>query len=378
MADIADTLLLLSGTIAKPSDLPPIKIFLDLSILLSYLTNSLANADVINLFVSSGVIEKLICDPLYEFSQLRVIYVYCDNSAALKHAQRCTSDKLKKLRFFLKKNLSRKIKNVMDVHITTSTNSSERRETALMDQERISNKRSSAHVSPPQEAKRSSNSLAYDYHVRDTVKNYLRYICSSCKLFLHKPYQLVCGHRICQNCIIIKNNGMNCFQCCEISAIEQIWFDKGFFKEMNELLVTCQICDWSGSLKLYQEHDDREHMYKIPRLDTINVERDSNLLFGRTEIIKPQQHYRHTENVFDNSQNLFDSLNLHFSTAVIIHEDGAIDSGEGQIHHNLQQNLPTDVRDTVSETVIWKISGYQEKFSTYLNHSFHFEDIKRV
>ncbi|CAF1655344.1 unnamed protein product [Rotaria magnacalcarata] len=86
-----------------------------------------------------------------------------------------------------------------------------------------------------------------------------RFICQFCRLVLREPYQLRCGHHRCQLCIDEKQCIVHWSTCTETRTIRRVRFDADFRTELECLLVSCYVCNWTGPLKIYQEHLDDNH-----------------------------------------------------------------------------------------------------------------------
>ncbi|CAF3788483.1 unnamed protein product [Rotaria sordida] len=112
-----------------------------------------------------------------------------------------------------------------------------------------------------------------------------RFICQSCRLVLRKPYQLQCGHRQCQACIDVQNRTIHCLSCSKTSAINEVWFDAALQAELECLSIFCSVCDWTGPLKIYQNHIDQNHVdrFLICSLCREQVERSKILEHYMTE-----------------------------------------------------------------------------------------------
>ncbi|CAF3486799.1 unnamed protein product [Rotaria socialis] len=86
-----------------------------------------------------------------------------------------------------------------------------------------------------------------------------RFICQLCRLVLREPYQLRCGHHRCQLCIDEKQCITHWSTCTGTCAIKSVRFDADFQTELECLLISCYVCNWTGPLKKYQEHLDDNH-----------------------------------------------------------------------------------------------------------------------
>ncbi|CAF4704737.1 unnamed protein product, partial [Rotaria socialis] len=80
-----------------------------------------------------------------------------------------------------------------------------------------------------------------------------------CRLVLREPYQLRCGHHRCQLCIDEKQCITHWSTCTGTCAIKSVRFDADFQTELECLLISCYVCNWTGPLKKYQEHLDDNH-----------------------------------------------------------------------------------------------------------------------
>ncbi|CAM2714323.1 unnamed protein product [Rotaria socialis] len=63
--------------------------------------------------------------------------------------------------------------------------------------------------------------------------------CHKCLSVFDDPFQLACGHRQCKSCID-KQEGtsIKCAECEEKTPREEVWFDRGFKKQLDQLIST--------------------------------------------------------------------------------------------------------------------------------------------
>jgi len=182
--------------------------FTRLSAMVNYVTENIKTTDTFMLFVSDGVIKDLVNDPIYSFPQVKGIYVYCDNYTDVKSGNNVSEDVLKKLRFFHKRHLQTKIQNIIFDDTSSSSTSINRTKTndvVSSHEQRISAKRSKPSSYYPSEPKRLAITSKHRFLVNNIEQIKSCYMCPSCQLVLREPYQLNCGHRICQSCIKIEN-----------------------------------------------------------------------------------------------------------------------------------------------------------------------------
>ncbi|CAF3710764.1 unnamed protein product [Rotaria sp. Silwood1] len=101
------------------------------------------------------------------------------------------------------------------------------------------------------------------------------FICPSCRLIFRDPYRLHCGHRQCQSCINLQHRTIHCLSCSKTSTTDEVSLDKAFQAELECLSIFCSFCDWTGPLKIYQDHLDHTHVdrFFICSLCTEQVER---------------------------------------------------------------------------------------------------------
>lgn len=204
------TEVLLLGSTAPRENVkfPVIRFFTFLSAMSSYVSANIKKKDTFVLFVPHDMIQELINDMIYGVAQVRVIYVYCDNGTDLKQAKECIQDEHKKLRFFHKRQLQIKLEKVMNddaFSTSTSINRTAKNDVASSHEQRISAKRSNTPSHYSSESKRFATTSEHGFSAGNMEQIELRWICPSCKLVLRSPYQLNCGHRVCQSCLNINN-----------------------------------------------------------------------------------------------------------------------------------------------------------------------------
>ncbi|CAF1067085.1 unnamed protein product [Rotaria sordida] len=198
---------------------------------------------------------------IHQIEQVRRIYVYYNINDHRQSGQSCLLSGLaesKKFEFCLERNLEKQLENAETGGAVDPSRPIDR---PMIDNitdiqiERIGAKRgnNSDRYSPV--PKRYASTVQHDFIEKN---NNPRFICPICKTFFQKPYQLECGHWLCESCVNNKDN-ICCPICSKFILKNKAWFDRGFENELYDLLTTCLECAWTGSFKFYQKHANQNH-----------------------------------------------------------------------------------------------------------------------
>ena len=206
--DTTKVLLLGSKAITESVKWSSIILFAQILDMMKYVCENMKSIDKFTLIVPVDAISSLLVDPIYKSDQVRHIYVYYANNVDLKKNKNDIQDERGKLRFYHERYLSSligtlKVKNTLDSsrsnYQVTVNNAGSSYE------ERLTIKRSNPNVSHSSEPKRVASTSNHGVPVKFIEQINPPYTCSSCQGLLRDPYQLCCGHRICQGCIKIEN-----------------------------------------------------------------------------------------------------------------------------------------------------------------------------
>jgi hypothetical protein len=206
---VRNTLVLSSRTVLEDKFGHFIESFTDVTALSKYICNQIKNTDTFHIHVSNVYLKELIKNSVHKIEQVRRIYVYYDTNEALQSDQSyCSSGSAEcgKFELCLERNLDKQLENAETGGAVDSLRPIDRPtldEITEMQTERISKKRTidpDRHSSVP---KRFASAFQDGYI--GLTNNNSPFICSSCNVFFHEPYQLECEHRLCKFCVDIQN-----------------------------------------------------------------------------------------------------------------------------------------------------------------------------
>jgi len=182
--------------------------FKDLLALNQYVCQTITTTDIFLLIIPHIDLEDLLNDPVYKFSQVKVIYVYYDNNESFEPDQAYYENRYTKLRFCYERDLAKELdKPKIDnaVHRSGTIDRTAINSFASSVTQRVSAKRPSTTGRHSTAQKVCSSVSLHGFSVKNIEQIDQRFICPICKLIFREPHQLVCGHRTCQSCINVEN-----------------------------------------------------------------------------------------------------------------------------------------------------------------------------
>jgi len=201
-------LLLWRKTIPQSIPFPVNKLFKRLLRLNQYVCKNLTKTDIYLLIIPHGDLEDLLNDPVFQFPQVKLVYVYYENNKSFERDQIELQYRHRKLRFCHERDLPRELgKPIID----NAVDPSRPIDRVAIDSfassvtERLSTKRPTTSSRRLSISECSTSALLHGFTVKDMELIDSRFKCPNCKLILREPYQLSCGHRTCQACIKIEN-----------------------------------------------------------------------------------------------------------------------------------------------------------------------------
>ncbi|CAF1007091.1 unnamed protein product [Adineta ricciae] len=334
---IVETLLLISQRLSKHINIPQIIIFHDLIALIAHITQRNTTVDEFKLFVPHDVKSTLIEDPIYQFSQVRVIYVYCNNSNDVKDPVKQTPKVQGKFRFIHERSLRTYIRNVAGAAKDSQDQASS------MDTKRIAKKRLNGNADHLPAPKRNATGSSYGYNVGNIGDFAQHYTCAICTFLLRQPYQLACSDRVCANCIEMKPHEMQCNNCGEVASKSEAWFDRGAFNYLNESLVKCYSRQWTDRLQFYQQHIDEYRQGSVR---------------GGSAACGIEESRLQSRNLSTNS-----SLTMN-NIAISDYRPVPYNGAESQLQqsHYLSLGDQNDLFVNSDGMITWRIPGFQAKF----------------
>jgi hypothetical protein len=206
--DSTKFLLLGSKSITESIKWPVIMLFTQLIEFIKCVSENIQSTDTFVLIVPGGIIKEVLNDPIYKFKQVRHIYVYYDNDNDLKRDKDHIKDELGKFRFCHERKLATLIEklkadNAVDSSEPNYHETANNFLSSLGQYVTVKRSRASSRHSP--EPKRFTSTTKHGITVKNIEQIDSHYICSTCKSLFRDPYQLECGHRICQCCIKNEN-----------------------------------------------------------------------------------------------------------------------------------------------------------------------------
>ena len=206
--DTTKVLILGSKSMAENTKWSAFMVFVQLLDMIKHVCQNMKSTDTFTLIVPGDAISVLLADPVYKSDQVRVIYVYYANNVNLQQVKNDIQDERGKLRFYHERNLSTLIATLKVQNTLDSSGSNYRvtvNKVVSSQEERIAAKRSNPIVSRSSEPKRFASTSNHGVPVKFIEQINAPYTCPSCQALLRDPYQLFCGHRICQGCVKIEN-----------------------------------------------------------------------------------------------------------------------------------------------------------------------------
>ncbi|CAF1200895.1 unnamed protein product [Rotaria sordida] len=194
-------------------------------------------------------------------------------------------------------------------------------------EQRINTKRSNTASWHSPKSKWLPTTTTHDYSVKNIEEIPSHFICPYCKLVFREPYQLVCGHQACQSCINFTNNEMICLICSEVSSKENIRLDHDFSRKVQQKLISCSICDWIGSLTIYQQHIDQQHHNIESKAMMIDVHTQQ---YDHSNLI---QHVNKSETQQEILSNVFSS-----SCSMLLPHNSSTINNQQQSHNIIRHN----------------------------------------
>ncbi len=179
-------------------------LFVQLSELIKYVTENIKSADTFVLVVPGSIIKEMLRDSIFTIGQVRHIYIYYDNDDDFERDKNQIEDEHGNLRFWHERNLETLLEKLEVDHAINTSSLGYRaavNDVASSWEQRISAKRSNDADRHSPSPKRFAPTSKQRFSVKHIEQIDSKYICSSCKFLFCNPYQLECGHRICQSCI---------------------------------------------------------------------------------------------------------------------------------------------------------------------------------
>ncbi|CAF4506924.1 unnamed protein product [Rotaria sp. Silwood2] len=261
--NLTEVLMLWSKPVTQNIRSLPAILFVNIVTLINHLCKNITKINKFVLVISGDVLKILLDDKIHDFPQVEVIYVYYDNESNLEQDKNDYQTKYPKIQFIYEKDVETQIAEKIIVDHAISSPKSIERETiygvASTIEQRISAKRSNTNSRHSLESKRLSIMKTHDNSVKNISQIPCTYICPVCKLIFRDPYQLNCGHRCCESCINFTNKEIICITCSEVSTNENIRFDRGFSRDMQQQTISCSVCTWIDA-----ESERQKSIYSPP------------------------------------------------------------------------------------------------------------------
>jgi hypothetical protein len=201
-------LLLYRKRIPQSIPFPIDKLFQQLLPLNQYVCKNLTITDVYLLIIPRGDLADLLNDPVFYFPQVKLVYVYYENNESFERDQVQFQGLHPKLRFCHERDLPKELdKPVIDNAVDPSRpiDRVAINYFASSVTQRLSTKRPATIGRRPSIQGSSTSTALRGFIVKNMESIDARFKCPNCELILREPYQLYCGHRICQACIKIEN-----------------------------------------------------------------------------------------------------------------------------------------------------------------------------
>jgi hypothetical protein len=182
-------------------------IFTDIFDLIKYIYKVLAKTDTFHLIVPFDCLQVLLNDAMCKFPQVVLIDVVYENASELGQMTFCYEAGLEKLKLCLIKNLSKIWDQVILVErlvISEEMDRSIKKAINSMIAARIASKALALQACHSRIRKRCSFTSLHGFPVQNSLASISDYTCPSCQLLYVQPYQLECGHQLCQACVHTK------------------------------------------------------------------------------------------------------------------------------------------------------------------------------
>jgi hypothetical protein len=182
--------------------------FMNLIDLIQHVSKKITTTEKFILVVPGDDLEDFLNSSIYAFPQIRFVYVYYNHSHELKQHKDRFEKQYPKLRFYHEDELpiqldKTKIDNIIDGSNPIDT--LEIKSLAGTIAQRVSTKRSRTGLRRSPASSRLISTPIHGSSGENIEQIQSKYMCPSCKLVFREPFQLVCGHRICQPCINVEH-----------------------------------------------------------------------------------------------------------------------------------------------------------------------------
>ncbi|CAF1352902.1 unnamed protein product [Rotaria sp. Silwood1] len=353
--------------------------------MIQYASKHINEVDKFLLIVSGDILSLLLDDPIYNYPQVKTIYVYYSNDHDLERDKNAYQIKYAKLRFFHENVKTQIIGKLMVDYAINSPRSIEHEtlDSAVSSiEQRISTKLSNIVSCHSPKSNRLSNTTTHNYSIRTMEEISSHSICSKCKLVFRESYQFNCGHRTCESCTSFINNQRVCLTCFEVSSWQNIQSDRGFSRDIQQKLISCSMCTWVGSSEIYQQHIDQQHynseskavlvdaytqLYEQNNLDqtvdTSGTQQDtmSNVFSSSCSIFLP-----HHSSMTNNQQQIHSIIRHNHILFQTLAQSLSINYDFiAQERRSIQRILDDALSTSYCGEYIWKITDIQQKIGIY-------------
>ena len=181
-----------------------VRFFPQLFLLLRYIAENLSKIDQFIVFIPARNLRDLLNDPLYYPSRIRVVYVHYDDATHMNDDKNRYERDHPKLKFRHQRNLVRDLENLGTNQSLTQPEPSIRAYIPSLIfslRQRMTFKRSATTLENSSAPKRVCTETSTRWLAPQGEPIAEKHICPWCRLILRKPYQLACGHRICESCL---------------------------------------------------------------------------------------------------------------------------------------------------------------------------------
>ncbi|CAF3999429.1 unnamed protein product [Rotaria magnacalcarata] len=200
-----------------------IKVFSSFEELLDNLSQASNNDDSFRLFVPSQYLKELIDKNVYKLIYVDSINIYYNSELDYRlhiHSYQSISNKLN---FLVTTDLMTRVLAAIHPYFNDQ---------AGPDHQSISK--------PTVVRRRKKKKKSKLVVVSNTIPFDMK--CHKCLSVFDDPFQLVCGHRQFQDCFLISliqcSTSIKCAECEEETPREEVWLDRGFKKQLDQLTST--------------------------------------------------------------------------------------------------------------------------------------------
>ncbi|UJR11574.1 hypothetical protein I4U23_015754 [Adineta vaga] len=171
--------------------------------LIQYVATNVITTNSFHLIIPSDYLEDLLKNPIYKFSQIQRIDVYCDDFDALFEIQhRFNLHGDERIQFHLIRDIPQYLNRITCDNILIQEGSiNQHMINALVSsiEDRIIAKKSVISLRHSQILKKFPASNLNGFPVKNSGKIHVCFMCTSCNLMSPQLYRLSCGHRTCSN-----------------------------------------------------------------------------------------------------------------------------------------------------------------------------------